>query len=153
MKKIGDETGRAPEEMLLAWTMEEQRRYRRAHPTYYETDNWLFHLGVSEERIQRLNEEVAKEELAQFLREFATLTESNQDRFITAMKRMVPDARAGKPFALDLRVKGVRSHPGILELTWADDGHGAFEYGSEQISGEKHIIWRRIGGHDIFKNP
>lgn len=24
MKKIGDETGRTPEEMLLAWTMEEE---------------------------------------------------------------------------------------------------------------------------------
>jgi hypothetical protein len=62
MKKIGDETGRTPEEMLLAWTMEEESRYRRAHPTYYETDDWLRHLGVSEERIQRLNEEVAKED-------------------------------------------------------------------------------------------
>ena len=62
MKKIGDETGRTPEEMLLAWTMEEEGRYRRAHPTYYETDDWLRHLGVSEERIQRLNEEVAKED-------------------------------------------------------------------------------------------
>jgi hypothetical protein len=60
MKKIGDETGRTPEEMLLAWTMEEEGRYRRAHPTYYETDDWLRHLGVSEERIRRLNEEVAK---------------------------------------------------------------------------------------------
>lgn len=62
MKKIGDETGRTPEEMLLAWTMEEEGRYRRAHPTYYETDDWLRHLGVSEERIQRLNEEVAMED-------------------------------------------------------------------------------------------
>jgi hypothetical protein len=60
MKKIGDETGGTPEEMLLAWTMEEEGRYRRAHPTYYETDDWLRHLGVSEERIRRLNEEVAK---------------------------------------------------------------------------------------------
>jgi len=60
MKKIGDETGRTPEEMLLAWTMEEEGRYRRAHPTYYETDDWLRHLCVSDERIRRLNEEVAK---------------------------------------------------------------------------------------------
>lgn len=29
----------------------------------------------------------------------------------------------------------------------------AFRYGSEQIPGETHIIWRRVGGHDIFAQP
>jgi hypothetical protein len=37
-------------------------------------------------------------ELAQFLREFAKLSESQQDRFIYAMKQMVADLRAGRPF-------------------------------------------------------
>jgi hypothetical protein len=38
-------------------------------------------------------------------------------------------------------------------MTWADDGRATFEYGSEQLLGETHIIWRRIGGHEILKNP
>ena len=38
------------------------------------------------------------EEWARLLREFVNLTESEQDRFIVAMKHMVEDARAGKPF-------------------------------------------------------
>ena len=93
------------------------------------------------------------EEWARFLREFVNLTESEQDRFIVAMKHMVEDAQAGKPFRSGLRVKAVRGHPGVFEMTWADDGRATFEYGPEQIPGETHIIWRRIGGHEIFKNP
>ncbi len=42
------------------------------------------------------------EELAQFLREFAKLTEAEQDRFIDAMKQMVSDLRAGRPFRAGL---------------------------------------------------
>jgi len=28
-----------------------------------------------------------------------------------------------------------------------------FEHGPERIAGEPHIIWRRIGGHDILDEP
>jgi hypothetical protein len=38
-------------------------------------------------------------------------------------------------------------------MAWADEGHATFEYGPEQIPAETHVIWRRIGGHDSFKNP
>jgi hypothetical protein len=38
-------------------------------------------------------------------------------------------------------------------MTWADDGRATFEYGSEIIEGEPHIVWRRIGGHEIFNSP
>jgi hypothetical protein len=62
MKKIGDETGRTPEEMLLAWTMEEEGRYRRAHPTYYTTHDWMRHLGVSEEEIAEIEAEASAED-------------------------------------------------------------------------------------------
>jgi hypothetical protein len=52
-----------------------------------------------------------------------------------------------------LRVKGVRSARGVFEMTWAPDGRATFAFGPERIPGETHIIWRRIGGHEIFKNP
>ncbi|MGH3579831.1 MAG: hypothetical protein ACRDU0_20040 [Mycobacterium sp.] len=52
IKAVADASGRTPEELFLAWAMEEEARYRQAHPTYYETDDWLRHLGVSEERIR-----------------------------------------------------------------------------------------------------
>jgi hypothetical protein len=48
-------------EALLAELIDEVRD-PMTHPRYYETDDWLRHLGVSEERIQRINAEVEKEE-------------------------------------------------------------------------------------------
>ena len=43
---------------LLAEIIEELRD-RDRDPRYYETDDWLRHLGVSEERIQRANGRLA----------------------------------------------------------------------------------------------
>jgi hypothetical protein len=38
-------------------------------------------------------------------------------------------------------------------MTWAADGRATFEYGQEIRPGEPHIIWRRIGTHDVFRQP
>jgi hypothetical protein len=38
-------------------------------------------------------------------------------------------------------------------MTWADGGRSTFEYGSPVREGETHIIWRRIGTHEIFGRP
>ena len=38
-------------------------------------------------------------------------------------------------------------------MTWADDGRATFEYGEEVRAGHPHIIWRRVGTHDILDNP
>jgi hypothetical protein len=50
-------------------------------------------------------------------------------------------------------VKKVKATPGVFELTWAPDGRATWSYGDEKVPGEPHIVWRRIGSHDIFKNP
>jgi diketogulonate reductase-like aldo/keto reductase len=55
ISEIAKSEGQTPEELFLRWAMDEETRYRQAHPTHYETDDWLRHLGVSEERIQRAN--------------------------------------------------------------------------------------------------
>jgi hypothetical protein len=52
-----------------------------------------------------------------------------------------------------LQVKGVQGAPGVFEMTWADDGRPTFEYGSAFREGETHIIWRRIGTHEILTRP
>jgi hypothetical protein len=64
----------------------------------------------------------------------------------------VADLRRGR-FRAGLRVRGVEGAPGIFEMTWAPDGRATFEYGKEISPGEPHIIWRRVGGHDIFGAP
>lgn len=59
----------------------------------------------------------------------------------------------GQPFRPGLRIKGVQGYPGIFEMTWAPNGRATFHYGAPIQSGETHIVWRRIGGHDILNNP
>ena len=41
----------------------------------------------------------------------------------------------------------------FFEMTWADDGRATFHYGEEIVSGHPHIVWRRVGSHEIFQNP
>jgi hypothetical protein len=53
-----------------------------------------------------------------------------------------------------LRVKPVRGARGIMEMTWhfkRPDGRATWEW--TQIAGERAVRWRRIGGHEVFKNP
>jgi hypothetical protein len=89
----------------------------------------------------------------QFLREFAALSPAQRARFLDAMHKMVNDLRAGQPFRSSLRVKRVQKAPGVYEMTWSGDGRATFEIGQEVLAGETHVIWRRIGGHDILNNP
>ena len=93
------------------------------------------------------------EELTRFLREWAKLTPQQQTLFLAAVEEMVEDLRTGVTFRPSLRVKGVQGQPGVYEMTWAGDGRATFHYGAERRPGEPHIVWRRIGGHEILKNP
>lgn len=73
-----------------------------------------------------------------FKKDHATLSPEDKKRFKVAVAKFV-----------GLRVKGVQGADGILEMTWADDGRATFEYGKEQIEGEPHVIWRRVGTHHV----
>jgi len=64
----------------------------------------------------------------------------------------VPDLRTGR-FRPGLRIKGVRCAPGVYELTWAPDGRSTWSYGRVVVAGLPHIVWHRIGGHNIPTNP
>ncbi|SRR5690242_2805446 len=88
-----------------------------------------------------------------FWRDWAALTPSQRDAFLSAMAEMVEDLRAGHEFRRGLRVKKFQGLAGVFEMTWARNGRALFRYGTSPIPGEKHIIWIRIGTHEIFKNP
>jgi hypothetical protein len=92
------------------------------------------------------------ERLDPFRDQFERLTETQKAAFRVAVRKFVDDLRCGQ-FRKGLRVKRVQDREGIWEMTWAPDGRATFEYGSSIRSGEPHIIWRRIGGHEIFDNP
>ena len=91
--------------------------------------------------------------LARFLAEYERLPAAQRQTFMRAVSAFVADLDSGAPPRPALRVKRVVSHPGIWEMSWAADGRATFEYGDEVIPGQPHIIWRRIGTHDIFRNP
>lgn len=88
-----------------------------------------------------------------FWRDYATLTPEEKEAFANAVDRFREDLAVGRGFRKGLRVKGVQGAKGVFEMTWAEDGRATFEYGGEVRSGEPHIVWRRIGGHEIFAAP
>jgi len=81
------------------------------------------------------------------------LSSDQQARFRAAVAALVADLGAQAAFRPGLRVKGVRGARGVYEMTWAPDGRATFSYGDERRPGVVHIIWRRVGGHDIFGQP
>jgi hypothetical protein len=87
-----------------------------------------------------------------FRRDFAALPAAQQVAFRAAAARFVADLPSGR-FRPGLRVKGIQGAPGVFEMTWADDGRATFEFGAAVREGETHIVWRRIGTHEIFTRP
>lgn len=86
--------------------------------------------------------------------DYRRLSREQRRAFRRALEQFVLALRASPPeFPRGLRIKGVEGHPGVFELTFAPDGRATFEYGSEKQRGEPHIVWRRIGSHDIFRAP
>ncbi|MCG7525164.1 hypothetical protein MHW47_12030 [Streptomyces sp. OfavH-34-F] len=88
-----------------------------------------------------------------FTTDLDRLTPEQRHRFRQAVTAFVDDLRTGGRFRAGLRVKGVRRAHGVFELTWDGNGRATWSYGAEIVRGERHIIWRRIGGHDIFAGP
>ncbi len=75
-----------------------------------------------------------------------------RDEFIPAAERRA--ASRGARWPKKLRVRDVEGAPGIWELSWSfsgPDGRATFEWIT--IDGEPAIRWRRVGGHEIFRDP
>ena len=91
--------------------------------------------------------------LPRFGADFDRLTPAQQAAFLAAVAQFVEDLRSGGQFRKGLRVKGVKGATGVFEMTWADDGRATFQYGEPVVAGDPHVVWRRIGTHEIFKQP
>jgi mRNA-degrading endonuclease YafQ of YafQ-DinJ toxin-antitoxin module len=90
----------------------------------------------------------------QFDRDWDRLNTEERAAFKRAVKKFIEDLEAGGSFRASLRVKPMQKWSDVFEMTWeGEDGRATFQYGEEIIDGEKHIIWRRIGGHSIFGSP
>lgn len=89
------------------------------------------------------------ERTRRFERDWKALDESDRERFQTAFGRFDADLAAGT-FRGGLRVKRMQGTDAIFEMSWAPDGRATFEYGTPAGQGA-HVLWRRIGRHDIFR--
>jgi hypothetical protein len=90
--------------------------------------------------------------LPRFNRDWDRLSQQEQARFRAALAVFVADLVAGGRFRPGLRVKKMAGHD-IWEMTWAPDGRATFVYGKPVRQDEVHIIWRRVGSHQIFTAP
>ncbi len=90
---------------------------------------------------------------SRFQRDVKKLTPAQYAAFRRAVGRLVSALQRGEGFGKGLRVKPVAGHEGVWEMTWAPDGRATFSYGPQQRTGEPHVIWRRVGTHDIFRQP
>lgn len=75
-----------------------------------------------------------------------------REKFIPACDAFAADPATPWPAAL--RIKAVRGAAGVLEMTWSfasPDGRATFELVT--VDGETRVRWRRVGNHDVFKNP
>lgn len=67
--------------------------------------------------------------------------------FIAALRNSPPT------FPPALRIKRVQETDGVWELTFAADGRATFAYGGEITPGVPHVIWRRVGSHQVLSDP
>ena len=63
VKEVAESEGRTPEDLFIAWVQDAELRAQPNHPTpaRYETDDWLRHLGVSNEEIEASKQRVRNE--------------------------------------------------------------------------------------------
>lgn len=96
------------------------------------------------------------EATSRFTTDHQHLTLEQQRRFRQTVTAFVEDLRTGR-LRPGLRIKRVRRASGVYEITWSmgtgPAGRATFEYGAEVHPGTPHVIWRRIGTHDILTGP
>jgi hypothetical protein len=86
------------------------------------------------------------ETLPRFEARWRTMTREQQATFRkVVLGAFTPDLLTpGRSFRPELRVKPVHENPGLLEMSWSEEGRAAFSYGAEHALGEPHVIWWQI---------
>jgi hypothetical protein len=73
--------------------------------------------------------------------------------FREAVAKLVKAFEDGREPPRSLRIKRVRSTKDVWEITYSGDGRATFRYGTEIKPGEVHVVWLRIGGHEVLSRP
>ena len=102
-----------------------------------------------------------------FRADYARLSASEQQQFRAAARRFNEACdrflATGTPFPTALRVKPVQGAPGVFEMTWSfagPDGRATWQWGHVDVIDDQGqtrphtaVVWRRIGGHEVFSRP
>ena len=91
--------------------------------------------------------------LPRFDADLRALTPEQRRRFVIAVGQLVDDLRRGEGFRPGLRVKRVQATADVWEVTSAPDGRATWQYGPPRREGEAHVVWRRVGTHDVLRRP
>ena len=84
-----------------------------------------------------------------FRREYLRLTPAQQAAFRRAVAALVADLRTGQ-FRKSLRIHRLPPSP-LWSMTWAPNGRATFRLGVNPTTREPHVVWWRIGGHEIYR--
>jgi hypothetical protein len=85
-----------------------------------------------------------------FRRDLKALAPEQRAQFEKVVREeFVPDVDANQ-WRSALRIKRVQGAPKVFEMTWAPDGRATWQFGAPIRDGVRHVIWRRVGTHDIF---
>jgi hypothetical protein len=88
-----------------------------------------------------------------FGREYLALSRRESATFRRARDRFIAALQAKRPLEAGLGIREMSGHPGVYEFRFSAGGRATFHYGKPVIPGEAHVIWRRIGGHEIYQEP
>ena len=92
--------------------------------------------------------------LALFKREYRKLTREQKARFRAAVVKLVAALQQDPPrLPGDPLVHPLAGHRGVYELRFAPDGRATFTFAPPVRGTKPHVIWRRIGGHDVLTRP
>jgi hypothetical protein len=91
--------------------------------------------------------------LPRLVKDHAALDPAARARFEAVVReRFAPDLARGR-FRPGLRVKRVQGTAQVWEMTWAPDGRATWQLAEDSTRGDPHVLWRRIGTHDVLREP
>ena len=90
-----------------------------------------------------------------FLRDRNRLTADQAARFRARLRDFIDDLReieTGRQtwFRAGLRVKKLSGSLDVYEMSWAPNGRATFAMGDPITENKLHIVWLRVGSHDIL---
>jgi hypothetical protein len=91
------------------------------------------------------------EQSAAFLRDLEHLSPEQERRFRISVRKFVADLKAKRPPRKSFGIRRFERLEGVYEFHFAPDGRALFTYGISPHPGDVHIVWLRVGGHEIYE--